>query len=164
MRGFAHQMTPDRPSIKYRNPRPQLDRVCEILLQEHGLISPAAAKLDLSPRNSRLYIKNHARAKAVQHEARERLGDLAEQRLFKLINEGDWRAISFWLLTMCKSRGYALPKGAAANAETSTTNVMIATVTIQPIESGKWLTSAPGVELESVTGGIVDGCQTKKLN
>jgi DNA invertase Pin-like site-specific DNA recombinase len=49
------------------------------------------------------------------------------------------------------------------NSDGTTNNVMIGSVVIQPIESGKFLTAA-GVEIESVTGGTVDDCETKKLN
>jgi hypothetical protein len=49
------------------------------------------------------------------------------------------------------------------NPDGTTNNVMIGSVVIQPIESGKFLTAA-GVEIESVTGGNVDDCETKKLN
>jgi hypothetical protein len=130
-----------RPEIKYRPGRPQIEAVCEALRTAHGLVEPAARILGMDGSNLRKYVRHHARCQVVQREARSKVSDLAEQKLYSLIQAGDWRAISFWLLTMCKDRGYLLPKDAAIGD--STTNVQIGSVTINPIESGRFLTESP---------------------
>jgi hypothetical protein len=60
-----------------------------------------------------------------------------------------------------KDRGFALPRGATLNAESTTNNVVIGSVVIRPIESGRYLTEAPRVDLDgrSVLGGskVIDG-------
>jgi hypothetical protein len=93
--------------------------------------------------NLRKYVRHHSQCQAVQREARSKVSDLAEQKLFSLIQSGDWRAISFWLLTMCQDRGYKAPRDEALGD--STTSVMIGSVTIQSVPSGKWLSEAPDV-------------------
>ena len=142
----------DRPEIKYRNPRPQLDLVCAAIVEAHGLLSVAAKNLDLTPHNLRLYIKNHAKAGAALREARQRMGDFTEGRLFELIKARDYRAIAFYLSTQCRDRGYGLPRGATLGD--NQTNVTIQSVTISPIRSGEFL-DAPGIEIDgrAVLGG-----------
>ena len=79
-----------------------------------------------------------------------------------MLNDHDWRAIQFVLLTLGKDRGYAL-KNAALNAGDTTTMTMITQVTVIPIESGKFYgDDGQLIEHESVTGDVID--ETKKLN
>ena len=75
-------------------------------------------------------------------EERQKLGDFCEQRLFKLISEGNERAILFYLTTMCKDRGYLAPKGTPLNADV-TNSVTIGSVVINPIRSGDHLAEPP---------------------
>ena len=108
------------------------------------MVEPAARLLQMDGGNLRKYIRTHAKCLAVKIEAREKIKDLAEAQLVQLLNAKDWRAVQFLLLTLGKDRGYTLPKGSSLNAESTTNNVVIGSVTIQPIESGKFLSEAPG--------------------
>jgi hypothetical protein len=128
---------PQRPQIKYKKPKPQLDLVCEAILEMHGLTAQAAAKLDMSEHNLRLYIKHHPKAQAAQKEARRVMGDFTEGKFFNLIKDKHWPAIQYYLSTQCKDRGYVLPKGTALNTG-DTTNMIVQNVIINAIESGKF--------------------------
>jgi hypothetical protein len=154
----------DRPQVQYRNPRPHLEAVCDALRSTHGLVEPAARLLGMDGGNLRKYIRHHAKCQAVKNEAREKIKDKAESELFQLLNQRDWRAIQFVLLTLGKSRGYVL-KDTTLNTGDTTNSVTIQNVTIQSIESGKFVgDDGQLIEHESVTGGVVDDYQTKKLN
>ena len=155
---------PDRPQIKYRAGRPHIDVVCAALKATNGVVEAAARRLDMDGANLRKYIRTHPRCQAVKVEAREKLLDLSEQRLFELIDQRDLKAICYHLSTQGRSRGYILPKGAALTAET-TNNVVIQSVTIRAVESGKFVTGPDEVDEPSVLGGsklLVD--PEKKLN
>jgi hypothetical protein len=145
---------PQRVEIKYKTARPHLDLVCEALQLSHGLVGPAAKRLQMDPSNLRKYIRAHSRCFGVIGEAREKVKDLAESKLFESLNERDWRAIQFTLLTLGKDRGYVLPKGTPLNNEV-TNNLVIQSVTIKPIESGKWLdpAGAAGTTIEGQLAG-----------
>jgi hypothetical protein len=129
---------PDRPEIKYKTGRVQLEAVCDALRKSHGLVEPAARLLGMDGGNLRKYIRTHAKCQAVKVEAREKIKDKAESELVQLLNEHDWRAIQFVLLTLGKDRGYAL-KNATLNTGDVSNSVTIQNVTIQSIESGRFL-------------------------
>jgi hypothetical protein len=137
------QTAQNRPQIQYKTPRPVLDLVCEALIAEHGLISPAAKRLNMDNSNLHKYIKAHAKAQAALRTARERMGDYAEGKLFRLIEQGSQRAIEFYLAAVHRRRGYGLPAGAAVNVGDAVTNSMLVIqhVTIVPVPSGTQLSS-----------------------
>jgi hypothetical protein len=138
---------PDRPQVAYKNANPHLSAVCAALKAEHGVVEAAARRLEMDGGNLRKYIRRHVRCQVVQREAREKLGDLAESKLIALVNAGDYRAISLVLLTICRNRGYVLPKGTALYAET-TNNLTIGTVNIVSVPHDRYLSEAPGVLIE----------------
>ena len=74
--------------------------------------------------NLRKYIRVHAKCQAVKIEAREKIKDKAESGLIQLLNDHDWRAIQFVLLTLGKDRGYVL-KNTALNTGDTTNSVVI---------------------------------------
>ena len=88
-----------------------IDEVCEVIREEHGLISPAAARLGVTRTVLCYFVRTRQKCVTALKEARDALGDKAEQRLYNLIEAGDYRAIVFYLTTMCKDRGYVLPRG-----------------------------------------------------
>lgn len=155
---------PDQPRVTYKNARPHLQAVCDALRSANGLVEPAARLLQMDASNLRKYIRHHVKCQAVQFEAREKLGDLAESKLIALVNAGDYRAISLVLLTICRNRGYVLPKGATIGD--SVNSVTIGSVIIQPVKSGEYIggPDQPTIEGESVDGGVVHDCRTRKLN
>jgi hypothetical protein len=156
--------TPEqRPEIKYKMTRHHIDAVCDALRSTFGFVEPAARLLQMDGGNLRKYVRTHPRCVAVQIEAREKIKDLAEAQLVALLNAKDWRAVQFVLLTLAKDRGYSLPKGSGLNAEV-TNAVVIGSINIMPIESGKFVGDDTQVIEGSVTGEIIDDRQTKKLN
>ena len=50
------------------------------------------------------FVHNHSRVALVLREEREKLGDVAEQKLYELIRNGDLKAITFYLSTVCANR------------------------------------------------------------
>jgi hypothetical protein len=154
---------PDRPEIKYKTGRVQLEAVCDALRKSHGLVEPAARLLGMDGGNLRKYIRTHAKCQAVKVEAREKIKDKAESELVQLLNEHDWRAIQFVLLTLGKDRGYAL-KNATLNAGDTTNVTTIQNVVIQSIPSGEFLGDDAHTIDGDISGEIVDDREPKKLN
>jgi hypothetical protein len=144
----------ERPQIKFRKGRPQIDIVCQTLLECHGLLYPWAAKLDMTPGNLSTYIKHHPRAQEARRQARAKMGDFTESKAFELINEKHWPAIQYYLSTQCRDRGYVLPKGTTLGGET-TSNVVISSVVVNAVPSGTFVGEAPQIEIDepSVHGG-----------
>ncbi|HZZ22283.1 MAG TPA: hypothetical protein VFE60_06755 [Roseiarcus sp.] len=87
----------------------------------------------MSRSNLQQFVRNHSRAPAALRETRAKMGDNTESRLYALIRAGDYRAISYYLTTQCRDRGYGLPKGAVLNAETTANNFVIGTVNIMSV-------------------------------
>lgn len=99
------------------------DKVVETITAMHGLMGPAAEQLGVTRTVLRFFIQRHPSCAKALKDAREALGDLAEQRLFDQIERGELRAITFYLSTMCKDRGYILPRGTAL--EQHDTNITV---------------------------------------
>jgi hypothetical protein len=165
--GFSTKLKlrmPERPQIKYRKGRPQIEIVCQTLLECHGLLYPSAAKLDMSAANLSTYIKHHPRAQEARRQARAKMGDFAESKTFELMSEKYWPAIQYYLSTQCKDRGYILPKGVALGGDVTNNNLIVQSIVVQPIESGRFVDGDGRLIEQSVSGEIVDDCQTRKLN
>jgi hypothetical protein len=64
------------------------------------------------------------RCQAVEEEARQKVGDLAESKLFAMIQAGDYRAVAFFLTLLCRDRGYVVPKN-ALSGETARSPVLL---------------------------------------
>jgi hypothetical protein len=156
---------PEQPEKwpEYRSPRPHLGAVCDALRATHGLVEPAARILGMDGGNLRAFIRRHSRCQAVQREARARILDLAESKLIQLLNDGDWRAVQFVLITLGQERGYVL-KGATVNTGDVANTITIGSVVIESIPSGKFVDGDGQVIEQSVSGEIVDDRVTKKLN
>jgi hypothetical protein len=137
----------DRPTFRTRGykkkplPKLQVDEVVKLLREEHGLLSRVAERLGTTRSALRQFVFNRARVALVLKECREELGDIAEKSLYDLIIQHDFRAISFYLSTMCQNRGYALPKGAALAI--GDTNYTIQSVNIMAVPSGTFLPPDP---------------------
>ena len=86
------------------------DQVAEAITAMHGLMGPTAEQLGVTRTVLRHFVQRHPTCARALKDARDALGDLAEQRLFDQIEAGELRAITFYLSTMCKDRGYALPR------------------------------------------------------
>jgi hypothetical protein len=134
-----------RPSFRthgYRkSPQVKIDEVCKVLIEEHGLISPSAERLGMTRAELRKFVGNRSRCAKALKEARGGLADLAERKLYKLIEQGNLGAITFYLSQCAKDRGYGLPPGATLNL--GDTNNFIGTVNIMSVPSGTFLPSDP---------------------
>ena len=76
------------------------------LRRAKGIVSVAATNLGISPTALHRRIHRNKSLQLVKWEAREGIIDMAEAKLFKLINGDDFRAIKYTLSTLGKSRGY----------------------------------------------------------
>ena len=147
----------ERPEYRYKTAYPQLERVCDALRAEKGLVTPAAKRLGMDPGNLHRYIKAHARCQDVQRLAREGLCDLAERKLIDLVEVGDYRAISFLLASLAKARGYGLPPNSMLNnfGDTTTNNVVIQSVKIVSVPSGVFLPADQSARENNAT--VIEG-------
>jgi uncharacterized membrane protein YcaP (DUF421 family) len=76
------------------------------ILKANGLISVAAKILNCDNKTIYNYIDKYPTLKDTLQEARNKTLDLAENKLFELINEKDKTAIIFFLKTIGRGRGY----------------------------------------------------------
>jgi hypothetical protein len=123
---------------KAKSPKLNVDDVIAALHKEHGFFAQAALLLGVKRGVLRHFVDNNVAAAAALKDARAAMGDLAERKLYDLINEGHFPAIWAYLTTMCKDRGYVPAKGAAMNLG-ETTNVMIGSVNIVAVPSGQFV-------------------------
>lgn len=71
-----------------------------------GVYASIAQKLDVDRSTITKYLKKHPELMPLVEEERERMIDLAENKLFTKINSGEWAPIQFYLKTKGKGRGY----------------------------------------------------------
>lgn len=94
-----------------------INEVCRILGEEHGLLGPTAERLGIKRTALRHFVMTRHKCVTALKEARNAVGDKAEGKLYELIEAGDYRAVIFYLTTLCKDRGYVLPRGAPPPAD-----------------------------------------------
>lgn len=82
------------------------EQVAAALLEAKGLVSYAAKKLRCADTTVYEYINKYPIVRQAKIDARERMGDAAESKLFNNVNRGDPRAVEFYLKTIHKHRGY----------------------------------------------------------
>lgn len=82
------------------------DEVIGAIRRCNGILAATARELKTSRNTVRRYIETYPDVAAVYKEASETVLDLAEQRLFRAVNNGSIRAIMFLLKTKGKHRGY----------------------------------------------------------
>ena len=80
--------------------------VREALLKANGVYTVAAKLLDCDRRTVARFVDRNQDLLDDIEEARSRIVDLAENKLFNEINEGNLTAVIFALKTLGKSRGY----------------------------------------------------------
>lgn len=83
-----------------------VDGAREALLKCHGNVLRAALALKVTRQHLHHFINAHPELNDVRKEAKEALLDVAEGQLASLIHAGDIRAISLYLKTQGKDRGY----------------------------------------------------------
>lgn len=110
------------------------------------MLALVAERLGTSRTIIRHYIQGRVACSKALKEEREALGDVAERRLYDLIDAGDFRAIAFYLTTMCRDRGYVLPKHNALE-ETNTVVQVIGSVQVIAVPPGQQVSMDAAVEL-----------------
>lgn len=78
----------------------------DALMAARGNLSMAARKLGVSRSGLDKFVQAHPELQDVRVEAKEAMLDVAEDQLFSLIHTGDIRAITLYLKTQGKDRGY----------------------------------------------------------
>jgi len=84
----------------------KIEQVQNAILKANGLVSVAAKILNCDNQTIYNYIKEFPQLNDTLQEARNKTLDLAENKLFELINEKDKTAIIFFLKTIGRGRGY----------------------------------------------------------
>lgn len=92
------------------------DEVRRALLDAHGLKAVAARKLGVERITLNLFIERHDDLKELAYAIDEETIDFAESKLLQAINNGNVRAIIYYLTNKGKSRGYG---------KDTTTNVLV---------------------------------------
>lgn len=82
-------------------------QVCTALRETKGMVTLAAQRLGCDYNTVNAYIKRHDAVRQARDEAREKMGDAAELKLYsKAVTDGDTTALIFLLKTQFKQRGY----------------------------------------------------------
>lgn len=81
-------------------------RIIKALGESQGLLTLAAKTSGVGYRTLLRYIADYPSVKEASIEAKERMIDFAESKLYQNIKEGDNTAIIFYLKTQAKHRGY----------------------------------------------------------
>jgi hypothetical protein len=122
-------------------------KVVEALIKEHGLTSPAAKVLNM-PRTTLLrYIEQFEVCREALAHAREGMGDVAESKLFQLIEQGDVRCILYYLSTVHRHRGYGLNNSDDPSRNGGSGPTFVETVNIIGVPPGTFLPPEPDPKL-----------------
>jgi len=81
-------------------------QVIEALRGTRGLVTLAARQLGCTPRCVHNYVDRYPAVRAALDAARAQQLDIAEAQLFKAIDNGELRAVEFFLRTIGRQRGY----------------------------------------------------------
>lgn len=105
------------------------ERVCAAIKQERGSIFHTALALGTTRTRVERFLAKNTKVIAAYREAHEDLGDLAERKLYQLIEAGDVRCILWYLSTKHAARGYGkeqteLPFGEEQRRHVSTVNII----------------------------------------
>ena len=82
-------------------------RIIKAIEKAHGLIGLAADMAGIHRNTVSKYIREFPSVTEAVEDARERLYDTVESKLYERIEAGDLTAIIFFLKTRCKHRGYS---------------------------------------------------------
>jgi hypothetical protein len=84
------------------------EQVSEALSRAHGLQHTAAGALHCSASTVRRYIKRYPEVRETYQQVKGLFVDRAELQLMEAVDQGEWPAVRFTLLTLGKERGYVL--------------------------------------------------------
>lgn len=133
-------------------PNMSVEKVCVALKKAHGLISMAAEDNGWHSGNLRRYIKGHQKCLDALVEARQKMGDVAESKLFEKIEAGDMGAIQFYLMACQKERGYGFAKDQTLHLGDNK-NFFVQSVNIVAVPTGHFIPADDVAErLQAVLG------------
>jgi hypothetical protein len=89
-----------------RKPKFTAKEVAEAIKEAKGFLTVAAQILGCHYTTILNYAKRYKLVRKTLDEARQRMLDIAEAKLFEQVQAGDLRAIMFYLRTFGKTRGY----------------------------------------------------------
>ncbi|MEM7738096.1 MAG: hypothetical protein AAF267_20160 [Deinococcota bacterium] len=85
---------------------PKVSEYVKAITEARGIVTVAAESLNVSRDTFYRIINKHASVKQALESARESMKDIAENKLFENIMQGDNGSIFFYLKTQAKDRGY----------------------------------------------------------
>ena len=94
-------MSKERPNNKYTTAQ-----VIQAIRETKGLVSLAAKRLNCHPDTVRRYAARYPTVAAALREERAAMTDVAELALYNAIQRGEPWAVTFYLKTQGKDRGY----------------------------------------------------------
>ena len=147
--------------FKTASPRPHYDAVLLALHKTGGVVEEAARLLRMDGGNLRKYIRGRPRLQEILGNLRADMCDRAERCVSKAIDAGDLKAALYTLSTLGRSRGYQSGPGSMVNLG-DTTNLAITSVTINAVETGKFVGDDGRAIEGSVNGEIVRDRRTEK--
>lgn len=115
---------------------PSIDDCIAKIHQFHGLLGPAAAALGLSRSSLDRMVQRSSKLAWAVKQAREKMGDFAESKLFELIAQKDQRSIQFYLSSVHRRRGYGLQLGETIQLGDTNTTITLKAVNIIAVPSG----------------------------
>jgi hypothetical protein len=115
--------------------------VATLILKHRGLLTSVCRSLKVPRATMNRYVAKHEECMEAMEHARDAMGDVAEKKLFELIDAGDVRCVLFYLSTVHRHRGYAMRPGeeGAGGDNNGRGPVFVETVNIVGIPSGTFL-------------------------
>lgn len=113
---------PDAPK-KRKRIKATTAQIAEALQVSNGLITVAASRLGVDYQALKKRVDRSETLRSVMEDAREKMLDLAENQLFTLVANKNWKAIRYILDTFGQKRGYGLRE---EQADKTTVNVNLA--------------------------------------
>jgi|TARA_R100000084_G_C4628917_1_gene137277 hypothetical protein len=80
----------------------------ELIVKHHGIVKKVCEAAEISRQSFYDRLERHPDLKQILADARETTIDVAESKLFKLIEEGHYPSIRFYLETQGKHKGYTV--------------------------------------------------------
>lgn len=86
--------------------KPRTKMILDALTRTGGNVSATAQVLGVTRRSVYMWMAKDPKLREAQEDAKESLIDMAENKLFQAVKNGDMTAIIFTLKTIGKERGY----------------------------------------------------------
>lgn len=93
--------------MSLKGKRPTNEELIIIINKNHGLVKQTAETIGVSRLTMYNWINSDPELQRAVNDARESMKDIAESKLFKLIEKNNPRSIEYYLNCMAKDRGYA---------------------------------------------------------